>query len=179
MTTDASSLRIRCALAASIVGVATFGAERVAQAEETTPAFTIGARPIWYLLGGVTGGLTTVAHDRGGFVGGELSAARLSHGGRWIGAYGDGYYDFGAQRGYVTLGPELGYKMFGVDAGGAARLGGDRVELGPTGRLFVTLGVLSIYGRYAYFADALGSGDKNVVQIGALLKMPLAVWGLQ
>lgn len=138
-----------------------------AAAEEPT-GFTIGARPAWYVLGGVTGG-ATVTSDRGGYVGGELSVARLNEG-RWFGLYGDGYYDFGIKRTYTTGGIELGYKMFGIDAGGAARFGGDKVEPGLTGRLFVTVGILSIYGRYAWF-DALR--NDHVVQVGALLKLPL------
>lgn len=146
-----------------------------ARADET-PAFTIGSRPAWYLTGGVTSGGTLVAKDGGGYLGGELSLIRLREG-RFFGFYGDGYYDFGINRTYTTAGLELGYKLIGIDGGGAARLGGDRVEWGATGRLFFTLGILSVYGRYAYFVDPLRAGNDHVVQIGGLLKLPLAAWG--
>ncbi len=141
-------------------------------------AFSIGTQPAWYFLGGVTTGGTVLAHDRGGYVGGEASIVRLSRNSRFLGFYGDGYYDVGAGRTYATSGLEGGYKLVGLDGGLASRFGGDRPEWGATGRLFVSIGVVSIYGRYAYFADALGRSDEHVVQIGALVKLPFVVWGL-
>jgi hypothetical protein len=142
------------------------------------PAFTLGAQPAWYLLAGVTTGGTLVAHDRGGYVGGEASIVRLGRSSRFFGFYADGYQDVGAGRTYVTSGVEGGYKFVGVDAGLASRFGADRPEWGATGRLFVGIGVVSLYGRYAYFADSLGQSDEHVVQIGVLVKMPFDVWGL-
>ena len=149
----------------------------VAQASEEPQPFTIGPKPVWYALAGVTGGGSLVAHDRGGYAGGEASLLRLSTGGRFFGFYGDGYRDFGAERTYATAGLELGYKLLGVEAGGASRWGGGRPEWGAAGRLFVTLGALSVYGRYLYFAGSLSSNNAHVVQVGALLKVPIAVWG--
>ncbi len=143
---------------------------------EEPRGFTIGATPAWFLTGGVTSGGTIVAHERGGYVGGEVSFVRLNEG-RFVGLYGDLYADLGAHRSYATSGVELGYKFFGIDGGAATRFGGDRVELGPTGRVFLTVGILSIYGRYAYFPDAIASGNEHVVQIGGLFKLPFAAWG--
>jgi hypothetical protein len=120
------------------------------------------------MMAGATGG-ATVTSERGGYLGGELSLVRLRDA-RFFGFYADGYYDFGISRTYTTGGVELGYKFFGIDGGGAARFGGDRVEPGVTGRLFLTLGILSLYGRYAFFdADT----NEHVVQVGALLKAPI------
>jgi hypothetical protein len=147
-----------------------------ARAEGPPPAFTIGSKPAWFLTGGVTTGGTLVTADRGGYVGGELSIVRL-HKGRFLGLYGDGYYDVGASRTYATSGIEIGYKFFGVDGGAAARMGGDAIEWGPTGRVFVTVGILSVYVRYAYFPDPLRAGTDNVLQVGGLFKLPLAAWG--
>lgn len=146
---------------------------------EQAPAFSIGSKPLWYLMGGATFGGTTIAQERGWYVGGEASVVRLSRGGRYVGLYGDGYYDFGAHRTYATLGPEFGYKFVGLDVAAAARMGGDHIEWGPAGRVFVTVGVLSLYGRYAYFVESLGSDNEHVVQLGASMKLPLAVWGLR
>ena len=145
-------------------------------AEAPSPAFTIGPKPVWFLTGGVTSGDTFVAHDRGGYVGGELSLVQLYEG-RFVGLYGDGYHDLGAHRTYATGGIELGYRFFGIDGGVATRMGGDRVEPGATGRVFVTIGILSLYGRYAYFPDPLRAGDDHVVQVGGLFKLPFAAWG--
>ena len=143
------------------------------------PPFTIGAKPTWYLMSGVTTGGTVAAHDRGGFVGGEASIVRLSRGGKFFGCYGDGYYDFGIERSYATTGVELGYKVFGIDGGGASRIGSGRVEWGATGRLFLTVGIISLYGRYAIFPDPIIQGNEHIVQIGALVKIPFAIWGGQ
>ena len=41
--------------------------------------FTIGPRPAWILLGGVTTGGTIALADRGAFVGGGLALARLQN----------------------------------------------------------------------------------------------------
>jgi hypothetical protein len=139
--------------------------------------FSIGSRPVWFLTGGSTAGGTVAADARGGFVGGELSLVRVRES-RFLGLYGDAYYDFGVEGTYVTIGPEVGWirrsRSFpfglGVDGGGAIRLGDD-TALGATGRVFVSLlGTLSIYGRYAYL-DA--DEDDHVVQIGVTLKFPL------
>lgn len=145
------------------------------RADEPPAGFTIGSSPAWYLLGGLTTGATLVAHDRGGYVGGELSLARLREG-YFLGAYGDVYRDLGAHRTYATGGLELGYRFVGVDFGAAARIGGDQVEWGPTGRAFVTVGVFSLYGRYAHFSGSPGAGNDHVVQVGVTLKLPFFAW---
>ncbi len=150
--------------------------EVVAPRSDGREPFSIGAKPAWFLLGGVTTGGTLVTHDRGFYVGGELSLVRLREG-RFVGLYGDGYYDFGIHRTYTTAGVELGYKLLGIDGGAAARVGGDRIEWGPTGRLFIGLGLVSLYIRYAYFPEPLAVGNDHVLQIGALLKLPLFATG--
>lgn len=150
----------------------------VAAAEEQQP-FSIGTKPAWYVLAGVTTGASLVATDRGGYVGGELSVARLGQGGRYVGLYGDGYHDIGAGRTYATLGPEIGWKFLGIDAGAASRFGARRPEWGATGRLFLSVGVVTVYGRYAYFVDSLGRDNDHVVQVGALVKIPIKIWGLE
>jgi hypothetical protein len=150
---------------------------RPAEAREGVPPapFTIGPKPAWYLMGGATTGGTLVARDRGFYVGGELSLLRLLEG-RFLGVYGDGYYDFGIDRTYATTGVELGYKLVGIDGGVATRLGGERVEIGVASRLFVTFGVLSVYARYAFFPEPLQAENMHAVQIGGLLKLPFAEW---
>jgi hypothetical protein len=138
--------------------------------QELPQPFKIGGQPAWFLLGGVSTGYTAMG-DRGGFVGGELSLARLLSG-RTLGLYADAYYDFGADGTYVSAGPELGWKFLAVDGGFAARFDGgmDGTDLGGTARLCATVGVVSLCGRYSRF-DA--DEDKNVIQVGVLFKMPL------
>jgi hypothetical protein len=159
----------------ALITGALLAGSRVAHAEEEQP-FSIGSKPAYFVNGGLTTGGSFVARDRGYFLGGELSLVRL-HRGAFAGLYGDGYYDFGARRTYSTAGVELGYKFLGIDGGAAARIGGDHVEWGPTGRVFVTVGIFAIYARYAYFTESQRAADDHVVQIGALLKLPFAAWG--
>jgi hypothetical protein len=169
---------LRCALLAAATLLTAMLVACAGRADEERP-FTIGPKPTWYLLAGVTTGGTVVASDRGGYVGQEVSLVRQSQGGRFFGFYADGYRDFGAGRTYTTAGMELGYKFFGIDGGAVARFGADRPEWGATGRLFVGVGVVSIYGRYAYVIDAVGPNNAQVVQLGALVKIPIKVWGLE
>jgi hypothetical protein len=154
---------VRCGVA--MIGVMI--AAGTARADDAP--FRIGARPAWFLLGGVTGGGTVGVDQRGGYVGGELSVVRLKTG-KYIGLYGDGYYDFGIDGTYATAGLEIGRKFFGVDGGVALRWAGDGTEVGATGRVFASIGLFSIYARYAYF-DSME--DDNVIQIGGMLKLPL------
>jgi hypothetical protein len=138
--------------------------------EDVPQPFKIGGQPAWFLLGGVSAGYTALG-ERGGFVGGELSLARLLSG-RTLGLYADAYYDFGADGTYVSAGPELGWKVLALDGGVAARFDGgmDGTDLGGTARLCLTVGVVSLCGRYSRFdADA----DQDVLQIGAMFKLPL------
>jgi hypothetical protein len=138
--------------------------------DDAPQPFTIGAQPAWFLLGGVSAGYTALG-ERGGFVGGELSLARLLSG-RTLGLYADAYYDFGADGTYVSVGPELGWRFFALDGGFAARFDGgmDGTDLGGTARLCLTVGVASLCGRYSRFDAA---ADQDVIQVGAMFKLPL------
>ncbi|HWM88190.1 MAG TPA: hypothetical protein VNO33_20190 [Kofleriaceae bacterium] len=150
---------------------------RVAAAEEE-PAFTIGATPAWFLLGGLTGGATFADGDSGGFAGGELSLVRLVAG-RFAGLYSDAYRDFGLDATVLSVGPEIGLHLrrnkklpisIGLDGGAAMRFA-DETELGASGRLSITIfGMLSIYGRYTFMDAEVGD---HVLHAGAMLKFPL------
>jgi len=132
--------------------------------------FTIGSRPAWLVLGGLTAGGTIALADRGAFVGGEVSVARLREA-TFAGAYADGYYDWGAHGPYLTAGLELGHKLVGLDGGVALRFASGRHDVGATGRVTVGLGIVGLYGRYAHFFETIGG--ENVIQIGIVLKLPL------
>jgi len=144
-------------------------APRAAAADPPPAPFAIGEQPAWFVLGGVTGGGTIEFHDRGGFVGGELSLARLDAG-TYIGAFANADYDFGVHGTIVTGGLEAGHKLFGVDAGPAMRFAGGATELGVAARVGVGIGAFGVYARYEYFDAAT---DAHVIQLGATLKLPL------
>jgi hypothetical protein len=135
------------------------------------PAFTIGSRPAWVLLGGLTTGGTVALADRGALVGGELSLARLRDA-QFAGVYADAYYDWGAHGTYVTSGLELGHSFLGLDGGIALRFA-DQTNVGVAARVTVGLGVAGLYLRYAHFGGAM-DGEKDVLQLGLVLKLP--VW---
>ncbi|HEX4417245.1 MAG TPA: hypothetical protein VH165_05060 [Kofleriaceae bacterium] len=156
---------------AIVVGaIALTGALTARTARADDPPFAIGSQARWFVLGGVTSGGTVAFDDRGGYVGGELSLARL-HDANYFGFYADGYYDFGIGGTYATGGVELGHKFVGIDGGAALRFANGTTDAGVAARLNLTAGVFGIYVRYAYF-DAMT--DKNVLQVGAMLKFPLA-----
>lgn len=144
--------------------VSAVAAPRTAAADD--PPFTIGSRPAWFLLAGVTSGGTVALADRGAFVGGELSVARLRDG-NYIGLCADGTY--------VTGGVELGRRFVGIDAGAALRFADGERDLGVTGRLSVSMGLFGLYARYAYFTDAMA--DEHVLQLGLAFKLPLMTLG--
>jgi hypothetical protein len=143
-------------------------APRPAAAEDD--AFSIGSEPAWFLLGGLTSGGTVGVDTTGGYVGADLSLARLREG-NYVGVYGDGYYDFGIDGTYLTGGLELGHQWFGVDAGPAVRFAHGETDAGVTARINLSIGLVGIYVRYAYF-DAMS--DDHVIQVGGMLKLPLA-----
>lgn len=151
---------VLAALGASVPGPA---------AADDDPAFTIGSRPAWFLLGGITSGGTVGVGATGGYVGADLSLARLRDS-NYIGFYADGYYDFGIDATYVTGGLELGHKIFGFDAGPALRIGNGGTDLGVAARINLSIGLFGIYVRYAYF-DTMS--DDHVIQVGGMLKFPL------
>ena len=142
-------------------------APRPAAAEDA--AFSIGSEPAWFLLGGVTSGGTVGVGTTGGYVGADLSLARLREG-NYVGVYGDGYYDFGIDGTYLTGGLELGHQWFGIDAGPAVRFAHGGTDAGVTARINLSIGLVGIYVRYAYF-DAMS--DDHVIQVGGMLKFPL------
>src|SRR5262245_26778402 len=79
-----------------------------ARADDHGPGFEVGARPVWFATAGLTAGGTVGTGDRGVLIGGEASVVRMIER-HFFGIYADGYYDFGADGTYVTIGPELGW----------------------------------------------------------------------
>jgi hypothetical protein len=155
-------------IAATPAGSAATDIDAEATGEALPQPFRIGAQPAWFLLGGLSSGYTAMG-DTGGYLGGEVSLARLREG-KLLGLYADAYYDFGADGTYVSAGPELGWKLLALDGGVAGRFTEDR-DLGVTARLCVGAGLFSLCGRYTRFFSA--DAHEDVLQFGALLKLPL------
>lgn len=143
---------------------------RLHHAKADDPPFTLGSTPSWVVLGGVTTGGTIALAERGAFVGGEVSVARLRDA-NFTGFYADGYYAWGTSGTYLTGGLELGHKFLALDGGGAARFSEGGAKVGLTARLTVGLGIIGVFARYAHFYDAMENED--VLQVGLLLKLPL------
>lgn len=137
-----------------------------AQAQEGE-IFEFGPRPTWSVLAGPTGGGSFGSPGGGGFLGAELSIARLERK-FWFGAYADGSYDFGHQTGTFTAGPQFGLGFFGLDGGVALRTEAFD-EPGATARFLVTSGFFALYGRWLFFPAA----DEHVGQVGVVLKLPI------
>ncbi|MEZ4360413.1 MAG: hypothetical protein R3B48_09545 [Kofleriaceae bacterium] len=158
----------RLGLAAALALAVALPAARPAWAEPR--GFAIGTQPAWFVLGGLSTGFTVAgADERGAAVGGELSVARLRDQ-RFFGAYAESSYDFSVDSATVGGGLEAGWQVIALDVGALARRLDDP-ELGVSARLCASAGVLSLCGRYARFFDV--AVDRNVFQLGLLLKLPL------
>ncbi len=134
--------------------------------------FSFGNETQSYVLAGLTTGGSFGSLGGGYYLGGEVSAAWLFEG-VWGGLYADAAYDFGQGATTVSLGPELGWWVLGLDGGLAARFGrAPDAELGFHARGMIALGLFSIYGRYGGWP---GTGAvEHVGQVGVTFKLP--VW---
>ena len=159
---------------AVLVAVLAFGLTDPGIAQADDESFSIGSRPVWFVMAGVSSGGTVALDSRGLYIGGEVSLVRIRDR-LFYGLYVDSYYDFAIDGTYLTAGPEIGLirrsRMIPISAGidgGAAFRFDDGSDIGATGRIYLTIaGTFSLYGRYMHF----GSGDDDrVVQVGIALK---------
>jgi hypothetical protein len=137
---------------------------------------------------GVSPGLT-LAHAEDGklsgvVVGGEVSVFELSEPGSceggqaaaldlwgpspsWIGGYVDGVYDFANHATRVTIGPEIGESVFGIDGGLVVEHRGSDTSTGFAIRPVLAFGYGELFLRY----EDVG-GDSRV-ESGLLVKWPI------
>jgi hypothetical protein len=94
----------------------------------------------------------------------------------WLGLYADLLRDTGSDTTRMSVGPELGTALIGVDGGLLAEVGGD-TRWGVTVRPVLTVGLVSLYGRWGHFADDLR--DPDFFEAGLLLKVPVPLWGMK
>lgn len=106
------------------------------------------------------------------FLGGELSFVHF-----WneslvsLGGYADALYDFGRDDVRLTIGPEIGKGLFGIDAGYAIELErAGAVRHGAVVRPYASVSYLTLGARLGYFQ---GSGWLG--ELGLLMKLPIPV----
>lgn len=120
-----------------------------------------------YALGGISTGVTFAP---AGFVlGAELSLVRQTQEFAWFGAYVDGVYDFGRDQIRFSMGPELGWSAFGLDAGYLLALDDVGAHSGITARPLLSIGYVSAFGRVSHLFDV----GQTWLEAGLLLKYPV------
>ena len=123
---------------------------------------------VWHRGGSDSSGLV---------IGGEVSVARpppsLGSGasGLWYGGYVDCLYDNagpGAMR--VSLGPEIGWTVLGLDGGLFVETDFNRSpRLGLVARPMLALGIVDVYSGFGAYAG----GGGYFFDVGVLLKLPI------
>jgi hypothetical protein len=126
----------------------------------------------WWVPVGINLGLS--AHEdaaNGTLIGAEASIVHVAgaEGAGWFGAYADVRYDTGPDAIRLSIGPELGYTIVGVDGGMLIDRDGGGTHFGYTGRALLTIGVIGLYVRVNYVPDPAGTS----IDFGVLLKLPL------
>lgn len=128
----------------------------------------------FYGLAGVQGGVAV--HPRlgtAGVVGAEASLTWLNVDHLWwAGLTTDAVYDFSPDHVRWAMGPHGGWGPFGVDVGAVVAFTRDGMVWGAQVRPVVTMGVLSIYGRWLQFPTTAET-ERHAGEIGMTVKMPL------
>lgn len=142
-----------------------------AQADEAP--FSIGTSTQHYISAGVTTGASFSGRGNGALLGFEGSYVQ-AHKGKWMGIYTDALYDFGQGLTTISVGPEIGMLMFGVDAGVGLRMGAEQeAQLGAQGRVMCTLGFFALSFRHGLWPQE--GKIEHVSQLGLTFKIPVAL----
>lgn len=135
-------------------------------------AFTRWSTPArWALLGGPL--CVSYEGGEGDLCGGvELSLARLEEdeGLFWYGVYGDAIYHSGAEALRMTIGPEVGLFLLGVDGGLLVEKQHTETRFGFAVRALFSAAVLTPYLRYGHVLT--GEGHRYF-ESGVLFKLPM------
>ena len=130
---------------------------------------------IWMPVGLSTG---YALHDldpndipNGALLGPEVSLVRITNDVVWYGGYVDFLWDFGSDRQRLSVGPEFGYSVLGID-GGYVLEQGDKLRHGLAVRPLLTLGVFGIGLRTV---KVFGDGGETLAEINVLVKLPFPV----
>lgn len=126
-----------------------------------------------YLMPGASVAARFAGEDGAGLLlGGELSLVSHYVNFFWFGGYVDGLYDFAAERARLSVGPELGWSAFGLDAGYVLESAPGRWTHGVSVRPMLTIGLASLYVRGV---QQFGTSDR-FMELGVLLKYPVELW---
>lgn len=126
----------------------------------------------WYLLvGGPIAFTNTTAAPALVAVGAEASLACWACTGAptWAGGYADIVHDFGAEQTRISVGPELGLLIFGIDGGLLAAVERDATSLGLVGRITLSAAILHLYFRGG---GTFGDHGFGYIEAGLLWKAP-------
>lgn len=160
------SVMKRLASAALVaLGLSVF-TERVARADRNWDLFL----PV----GGVTGySFHPERVGNGAVLGGEASLVFLHNDNlTWLGGYVDAVHDFGPSATRISIGPELGKAIFGIDGGFVlSTYGGPHA--GVCGRFLISLAVLHLYTRVGTIFDSPKEGTYG--ELGVMLKIPIPI----
>lgn len=116
---------------------------------------------------------THAGTERSGKLGGELSLA-AAHDRVWYGGYTDATYDITGQRAWLSLGPELGTALLGMDAGAVLVAGVGGTRAGYRLRAVLNFPIANSYSPLQFFVGggALESGTREpFFETGFLLKL--------
>jgi hypothetical protein len=124
----------------------------------------------WFLPVGLTAAGT--AHPKlptASTIGGEASVVAFPVGdGNWIGGYVDVVHELGNDLTRISVGPEMGFTLVGVDGGLVIQHSERGTRYGGAVRPMLSFSFLTVYGRWGWLAD-----DERFREIGLLLKFPI------
>lgn len=169
-------------LAASAVSTAS-SPTRPQSATDRQPLVARWARPGLYLPVGVSAAGTYRAADgetRGLALGSEVSVVsfdQVGPPGTWLGGYADATWDLAAAAFRHGAGPQFGIAMLGLDLGYLGELCEGRYRPGFAARGLLTMGPLSLFGRYGRLYGEAGQDDEDVAEFGVLAKFPWLLSG--
>lgn len=102
-------------------------------------------------------------------LGGEVSVVRQTTEFAWFGGYVDAVHDFARDQTRFSVGPEVGWSAFGLDAGYLLTSSSNGVFHGVTLRPLVSIGYVTLFGRLSKHVNVEG---RLWGELGVLLKYP-------
>jgi hypothetical protein len=124
----------------------------------------------WFLPFGLSTAYALHKYSSNGFAGGlELSVVHNDDF-FWQGAYADVVRDFENEHTRLSLGPEIGVMVLGIDGGYLLDTGKGTTRHGFCVRPMFSLGIMMLYGRVD---QLLGAEHETIGEIGLLFKYPV------
>lgn len=105
------------------------------------------------------------------FFGAEASVFHLNRDFRWLGGYADVVWEPSSETGRLSIGPEIGMAVLGIDAGYLRELGGAERH-GFAVRPLLSLAIMTLGFRVGHF---LGEGGGTYGELTLLVKLPFEI----